>query len=449
MSNAAHHSFTLDRVPWQQAFKTSIGTSLLFMVFYSGSALITDMRAVADPNCINTWRYDWEIAIPFVPVMIVPYMSIDLLFVLAPFFCHDRKELSILGKRLSAIVAVASICYLIYPLKLAVARPEASGFFGEIYNWFISVDSRPYNLCPSMHIALRTVLAAHYGKHSSGLLRFVMNLWFFLIGCSTLLLYQHHVIDVVGGFVLAALVMYAIDGIPWKQSSVGGAKFAWMYAFASLLLLLPMTWFPPLGWLVIWPAVASALVALGYAALGPAVYRRQNGRLSWPARIVLAPVLAAQWLSWKYYGRQSNPMDHIADGVWLGRHLSETEAERAIAEHVGAVVDVCNAFDEPSPFLKIPRLELPILDLTAPSEQQLKQAVEFIELHRDRGVLVHCKAGYSRSAAIVAAWLVRSGRAESGRPESESAKAFSILKKARPNIVIRPEIQTLSLAGTD
>jgi membrane-associated phospholipid phosphatase len=32
--------------------------------------------------------------------------------------------------------------------------------------------------------------------------------WFVLIGFSTLLTYQHHFVDIVGGFVLAAICFY-------------------------------------------------------------------------------------------------------------------------------------------------------------------------------------------------------------------------------------------------
>ena len=425
------------RVPLRSAILVAVGTSLLFMMLYSAASYVTSQRAN-----VGTWYYDWERIIPFVPVMIVPYMSIDVFFFFAPFFCRDRDELRILAWRLSAVVIVAAICFLLYPLQLAVDRPkEVPGLLGSIYNWFTAFD-RPYNLCPSMHIALRTVLAAHYGKHSRGWLRVAMNIWFFLIGCSTLLLFQHHGIDVVGGFVLALLVMYAIDGLPWRLPKVGGMRFAVMYAVIAVALF-ALAWMQPkLGWLTLWPAVSCGLVACGYTWAGPAVYRRVNGELTWPARFVLAPVLAGQWLSWKYYGRQSQAMDHVADGVWIGRHLGDHEATALVESgEIGAVVDVCNAFSEPAGLRGLCRLELPILDLTAPSEEQLEQAVAFIESQRGQGVLVHCKAGYSRSAALAAAWLVRTGRADSKQ------QAFEILKAARPRIVIRPEIQNLEFSN--
>jgi protein-tyrosine phosphatase len=48
---------------------------------------------------------------------------------------------------------------------------------------------------------------------------------------------------------------------------------------------------------------------------------------------------------------------------------------------------------------------------------------------------VHCKAGYSRSAALVAAWLLTTARA------TTLDDATEMIRAARPNVVIRPEIR--------
>lgn len=67
-----------------------------------------------------------------------------------------------------------------------------------------------YNLFPSLHITLRTILAATYARHTFGPLRLASHLWFSLIGFSTIFTYQHQVVDIAGGFVLAAACFYAV-----------------------------------------------------------------------------------------------------------------------------------------------------------------------------------------------------------------------------------------------
>src|SRR5207253_8249300 len=49
-------------------------------------------------------------------------------------------------------------------------------------------------------------------------------------------------------------------------------------------------------------------------------------------------------------------------------------------------------------------------------------------------VYVHCKAGYSRTAAVAGAWLLRTGRAGS------AAEAVGMIRNARAGVVIRREV---------
>jgi protein-tyrosine phosphatase len=78
---------------------------------------------------------------------------------------------------------------------------------------------------------------------------------------------------------------------------------------------------------------------------------------------------------------------------------------------------------------------MPILDLTGPSLSQLAAAVEFIRTHTRNGIVyVHCKTGFSRSAAIMGAYLLATGQA------ATVTEAIGILRAARPSIVIRPEV---------
>lgn len=98
------------------------------------------------------------------------------------------------------------------------------------------------------------------------------------------------------------------------------------------------------------------------------------------------------------------------------------------------MVDLAAEFSEAKPLTKIAYMDMPVLDLTAPTQAQLHTAVEFIaEQHRRGTVFVHCKIGYSRSAAVVGAYLLASGQAHS------ADDALDMLRAARQRIVIRPE----------
>jgi membrane-associated phospholipid phosphatase len=197
-------------VSLRRAAAVAAGLSALFMVVYSGTNWISAQR-----TDVGTWFYEWELAIPFVPLMIIPYMSIDLFFVAAPFVCRQRRELHTLAWRISLAILIAGACFLVWPLRLGFERQPVEGVLGMIFNPFLAID-KPFNLAPSLHIALRTILAALYARHTAGLTRMASHVWFSLIGLSTLFTHQHHVIDVAGGFLLAGFCFYAVPDVPLR-----------------------------------------------------------------------------------------------------------------------------------------------------------------------------------------------------------------------------------------
>jgi protein-tyrosine phosphatase len=102
---------------------------------------------------------------------------------------------------------------------------------------------------------------------------------------------------------------------------------------------------------------------------------------------------------------------------------------------VASVLDLSAEFSEAKPFRKINYRNIPVLDLTAPTQAQLVEMTEFIGNHSKNGsVYVHCKIGYSRSAVAIAAYLLRSGKAGTAQ------EAFAMIRRVRPSIIIRPEM---------
>jgi len=414
---------------WQAAF-ASIWTSVLFLAVYNATNWISSWRAVT-----RTIYFGWEQHIPFVPAMILPYMSIDLFFVAAPFLCSTRLELRLLARRIALAIVIAGLSFLVFPLTLAVERPEASGAMGAVFNWFRGVDL-PYNLCPSLHIALRTILADTFARHTRGLTQWASHIWFSLIGFSTLLTYQHHVIDVAGGFVLAAAVFYLVREAPLRLPVERNWRIGRMYAMGSIFLAVAAISLRPWGLLLLYPALSTGLIAAGYFGFGPGVFGKSAGRLPLATKVVLAPVLVGQYLSLLHYRRQCRDWDEVTDHVWIGRCLNDCEARAAIDAGVTAVVDLTGEFSAPKPFLGVEYLHLPVLDLTAPSQTQLDEAVGFIADRAANGIVyVHCKIGYSRSAAVLGSYLIASGRANAAED------AMQKLRDVRPSIVIRPEVQ--------
>jgi hypothetical protein len=118
-----------------KALLVSAGLSILFLVVYGGCNWITSQR-----SDVGVFYFQWERALPFVPFLILPYMSIDLFFVAAPFLCRTDRELSIFAKRVATAILVAGICFLLFPLRFAFPRPQASGWTGAFFDWFRAMD---------------------------------------------------------------------------------------------------------------------------------------------------------------------------------------------------------------------------------------------------------------------------------------------------------------------
>lgn len=428
------------------AAKRSAFLCILFLIVYGSCNIITSYR-----TDVPSFYFEWERNIPFIEWMIIPYMSIDLFFIAAPFICRTEKDLSLLTKRITFTIVTAGMFFLICPLTFGFERPAANGWLGLIFNNFRKLDL-PYNQLPSLHIVLRTILALAFTKHSHGLLRILSAVWFSLIGFSTIFTHQHHVIDVIGGFILALFSFYLFPDSKIESGGTKNVRVGFYYGFTGAFLIVIGLFLTPInlitgaiGFLLFWPGLSLILISWAYLGGKASVYRKTDGKIPISSKLIHLFSLFAQKLSLLYYSTKSNVCDEIIPRLLIGRQLSDSEAAELIQKRqITAVLDLTSEFSEAAPFLKnshpnfITYLNIPILDLTAPTQKELHRIVEFIELHHHKKhgtVYIHCKAGYSRSAAAAGAYLLASKRA------ANFQEIKYLLRKARPAIIIRPEIK--------
>lgn len=414
------------RPSFLQAAWVSALTSLCFLVIYNAANWITGLR----PD-VQTAAFAWERLIPVWDWMILPYWSLDAFFVVAPFLCASRHELGLLKRRLIATNVIAGICFLIIPLELAWTRPQVTGLWEPWFRAIQSMDA-PHNLFPSLHIVLRTIMAVHYARHSRGVWRWLSHFWFSLIGFSTLFTWQHHLVDVLGGFLLAGVVFHIV---PERETPAErNPRIGFYYLTLTTLLLFICRMNPPWTLLLAWPAAACGTAAAAYFGAGAAVLAKERGRLPVLTQWLMAPWLLGQELSWWWYRRQSPKWSKLTQRVWMGSLPDEATAVELIEAGVTDMLDLTAEFSAPEAFLVQPGYRsFPVTDLTAPTLDQLQAIAEHIEKVRKDGIIfVYCKAGYSRTGAAVGAWLLQSG----GTTEA----ALQQMKDARPGMIIRPEV---------
>jgi len=406
---------------WKQGLYWLVLLGPLFFLSYGQVNQFTATR-----HDVGSRVLGWEHAIPFMPWTIVPYWSIDLLYGISLFICTSKQELTRHGCRLLAASLIACVGFLLFPLKLTFVRPQTQGMFGWLFQQLEQFDL-PYNQAPSLHIILTWLLWLRFRQHLGKGARLLSGAWFLLIAVSVLTTWQHHFIDVVSGIVVGVMISYAIPDEGhwrWKHPSAHALRLATKYSAGGIVCLLVGLWIPH-GFILLWPAAAILMVTAGYAGLGVSVFQKNShGDLSLSARWMLFPYLAGAWLSKKWFSRRIALSNVIYDGVALGRFPDKT-VEQA------AVLDLTAEFHKGS--RKPERWEAyPLMDLVVPEIQDIRLAVMTLRQLRQgrKSVLVCCALGLSRSATVVAAWLLREGHAGS------VSQAVALIKSQRPQVVL-------------
>jgi protein-tyrosine phosphatase/membrane-associated phospholipid phosphatase len=412
--------------PWRRALLWLVLLGPFFFASYGFANWMASRHAE-----LPVMAFAWETRIPFVPWTIVPYWSIDLFYAISFFLCRQRLELDRHALRLLSAQLIAVACFLLWPLRFSFERPEVSGVFGWLFDVLLGFD-KPFNQAPSLHIVLLIVLWVKFAQYLHGAWRLLLHVWAVLIGVSVLTTFQHHFIDIPTGL-LAGWVcvwLWPEQGTPPLRAwhAVRDARrwrLAALYLLGAVLLLVPVLLLRGVALWLLWPVVSLLLVALAYAGLGTAVFQKcADGRLGMAARWLLAPYLGAAWINSRLWTRRAPQPVPVMDGVWLGRMPCA-----ALPAPLVATVDTCAELSCRAPGTEY--ASVPMLDLVVPAAGQLREAAEAIERLRVQGpLLVCCALGYSRSAASVATWLVRSGRA------ADADAAVAIVRAARPGIVL-------------
>jgi membrane-associated phospholipid phosphatase len=139
---------------------------------------------------------------PFVPASVLAYLSLDLVFLAAPFVLRRRRELKALALCLAAVTAVAGVGFLLIPAEPAYP-PRDAGAWSAPFAVARGMALR-YNLVPSLHVAMGCVCLAAYADRCGATGKVLLAAWAAAIALSTLLTHQHHLLDVAAGLALAA-----------------------------------------------------------------------------------------------------------------------------------------------------------------------------------------------------------------------------------------------------
>lgn len=176
-------------------------------------------------------------------------------------------------------------------------------------------------------------------------------------------------------------------------------------------------WYVPnLGLTIIfgWTGFSLIAVSSAYLLRYPALFRkREDGAIPFYIRWIFVPFLLGSWLYNEYARRTDKvpPLQKIEESLFLGCRMSTQHVDLLNENDIGAILDVTAEFDgldwtayqEDFAYLNIP-----VLDHTSPTTEQLLHAINWLDQKIADGqkVVVHCALGRGRSVLVVAAYLL-------------------------------------------
>jgi membrane-associated phospholipid phosphatase len=180
------------------------GANIFFFIVYG---FCNHYASTLPPEKLLRLYFDWELQLPLVPWLILPYRSIEILFTVTIFFL-SRKGLERYGKQMMIAMIIAGFIFVLFPGECGFQRPNPDelGAFGIFFKILYSLD-KPHNLFPSLHITYCYLGLRAFIDHTNKYwLKSLFAIWFVLICFSVILTYQHHLFDLVSGLLLGFLI---------------------------------------------------------------------------------------------------------------------------------------------------------------------------------------------------------------------------------------------------
>jgi hypothetical protein len=381
----------------QQRLRHFLLNLFAFSVCYLLANALAQQRAIT-----RHLVFAFETHIPFLPWMIIPYLSSGIFFCLAFWRAGSIDQLRLLSQRMLLATVVASLFFVALPLQFSWPRPPITSPLPRALFGFLSLLDLPYNQLPSLHVAycvifwqaLRTSLAARWA-------RFALAVWLLLTAAATLFTFQHHASDVVAGLLLGLVCIRIVRPAQHEP------QVAFYYLMAAGIVLI--------AGVRAWPSVVALYLMASALLVSQAYFRRdrhflgkEQGRHSLRAWLLYAPYLIGYRFTWHavaWRERHKPAFVAVTTRLLVGRRLNAGEACQLPLDCT--IIDLAAELSE-TPALRAHRYQyFALLDLVTPPPAVLNEIVVAIddELSAGRTVYLHCAMGYSRCILLANSYL--------------------------------------------
>ena len=390
---------SINRATLQQRLRHLFLNLFCFNVCYLLGNTLAHQQGV-----LRNIAFSFEESIPFVPWMIIPYLSSAVFFCMGFFWVRNTDQLRVLSHRLLLATVVAGLVFILYPLRFSWPKPAIeSPLYAALFS-FLSLVDKPYNQLPSLHVAFCLIFwQSLHGLLRSCFAKIILAIWLLLTAGATIFIYQHHLMDLLAGFCLGLLCIALIKA-GRKEPNVA---FYYLVTAAVIFLVGVLAWKSVVGGYF---TFSLLLVSYAYYRRNPDFLHKNKGQYPWWIWVLYAPYLLGYWLTW-YAVRckeRARPSIHkLKEKLWIGRRLSSVEAKQLPS--TCTIIDLANELTETAALRSNPYFYFPLLDLFEPPPDTIDQIVTIIvnEIAAGRTVYLHCAMGYGRSILVANAYLAQ------------------------------------------
>ena len=352
----------------------------------------------------------WERAIPFLPWMIVPYMSSGFFFAGSFFWARTHDQLRVLSQRLLLCTVTACLIFVLCPLQLSSTRPAVDSHLLEPLFAYLNFADRPYNQLPSLHVAYCVVFWSALKQQLAAPLKLALGVWLVLVAVATLLIYQHHFLDVLAGMLLGGFSLRAVVPLAVGQRYVPAVALHYALAALGSIFFGVVT---NLVFVGAYFALCFSLVSWAYWRQNAAFLRKRGGQFPLLSVLLYAPYLVGYWLIWhcvRLRERGKPVIRNCTDKLLISRRL--TFADSWLLPPDCAVFDLANELTELKTLRGARYHFVPMLDLMPIAPATCAQVVALIEaeIAAGRSVLLHCAMGYARCVEISNVYLLKASK---------------------------------------
>lgn len=190
-----------------------------FLIFF---AVYPTLNSYSVGRELHKLYFTWELSLPLIDWMIIPYLSMNFFF-LVPLFFIKTERIPQLSISCAISTISAGLIFYLYPCQLGFIR-EVPQNFSTLYNALFAAD-KPFNLLPSLHITYPILFVIFCRKNFGIISGALIFIWLFLVMFSIVFTHQHHVLDVAAGIVLALISYQISKKLLLNSEEISGSEY--------------------------------------------------------------------------------------------------------------------------------------------------------------------------------------------------------------------------------